>query len=259
MYQVKLKKPNQGCTKKCANYADVNKKTADHAVSFVKVFSYGSFSGNILVLRFCRGMVGDCTDVRIIAGTAKGIRLKTPKGMNTRPTADRVKESVFGILGADVIDAQVLDLFAGTGNLGFEALSRGAASATMIDKNIQSVKIIMENSILTDLTRATVICREDVIQALRRFKTEEKSFDLIFCDPPYNLGLAPKVLLNLDSNDVLRTDGILVLEHSKHEKLPDELKRIVAYRSEFYGETVVSFFRKQEGINSENCSVPGEF
>ena len=202
-------------------------------------------------------MVGDLTDVRIIAGTAKGIRLKTPKGMNTRPTADRVKESVFGILGVALIDAEVLDLFAGTGNLGLEALSRGAAAATMVDKNIQSVKIMLENAILTDLARAAVICREDVMAALRRLQTTGKSFDLIFCDPPYNLGLAPKVLRELDAIDVLRAGGVFILEHSRHEKLPEELKRIVAYRSEFYGETVVSFFIKQEGNNSENCSVPG--
>lgn len=202
-------------------------------------------------------MVGDLTDVRIIAGTAKGIRLKTPKGMNTRPTADRVKESVFGILAKDLVDAEVLDLFAGTGNLGLEALSRGAASATMVDKNIQSVKIMLENAILTDLSRAAVICREDVMVALRRLQTAGKSFDLIFCDPPYNLGLAPKVLRELDVVDVLRAGGIFILEHSRHEKLPEGLKRIVAYRSEFYGETVVSFFIKQEGNNSENCSVPG--
>lgn len=202
-------------------------------------------------------MVGGFAEVRIIAGTAKGIRLKTPKGMNTRPTADRVKESVFGILAADVVDAEVLDLFAGTGNLGLEALSRGAASATLVDKNIQSVKIMMENAILTDLSRAAVICREEVLAALRRLQAAGKSFDLIFCDPPYNLGLAPKVLASLDESELLREGGIFVLEHSRHEKLPEGLKRIVAYRSEFYGETVVSFFIKQEGSNSENCSVPG--
>jgi 16S rRNA (guanine966-N2)-methyltransferase len=187
------------------------------------------------------------TDVRIIAGTAKGIRLKTPKGMNTRPTADRVKESMFGILGATPVDAEVLDLFAGTGNLGLEALSRGAVSAVLVDKNIQSIKLMLENAILTDLTGAAVICREDVMQALRRLDGEQKSFDLIFCDPPYNLGLAPKVLQALDSGGVLRVGGIFVLEHSRHEKLPDELKRIAACRSEIYGETVVSFFTKQEG------------
>ncbi len=203
------------------------------------------------------GMVGGFADVRIIAGTAKGIRLKAPKGMNTRPTADRVKESVFGILAANLVDAEVLDLFAGTGNLGLEALSRGAASATMVDKNIQSIKIIMENAILTDLVRATIICREDVLAAIRRFQATGKSFDLIFCDPPYNLGFAAKVLSCLEANDVLRQGGIFILEHSRHEKLPEGLKRIVAYRSEFYGETVVSFFTKQEGNNSENCSVPG--
>ena len=196
--------------------------------------------------------------MRIIAGTAKGIRLKTPKGMKTRPTADRVKESVFGILAARPLDAEVLDLFAGTGNLGLEALSRGASSAMLVDKNSQSIKIMMENAILTDLAGMAVICREDVLQALRRLDGEGKSFDLIFCDPPYNLGLAPKVLQALETAGVLRDGGVLVLEHSRHEKLPDGLKRIVAYRSEFYGETVVSFFTKQEGINNENCSVPRE-
>lgn len=196
--------------------------------------------------------------MRIIAGTAKGIRLKTPKGMKTRPTADRVKESVFGILAARPLDAEVLDLFAGTGNLGLEALSRGASSAMLVDKNSQSIKIMMENAILTDLAGMAVICREDVLQALRRLDGEGKSFDLIFCDPPYNLGLAPKVLQALETGGVMRDGGVLVLEHSRHEKLPDGLKRIVAYRSEFYGETVVSFFTKQEGINNENCSVPRE-
>ena len=196
--------------------------------------------------------------MRIIAGTAKGIRLKTPKGMKTRPTADRVKESVFGILAARPLDAEVLDLVAGTGNLGLEALSRGASSAMLVDKNSQSIKIMMENAILTDLAGMAVICREDVLQALRRLDGEGKSFDLIFCDPPYNLGLAPKVLQALETGGVMRDGGVLVLEHSRHEKLPDGLKRIVAYRSEFYGETVVSFFTKQEGINNENCSVPRE-
>lgn len=185
--------------------------------------------------------------MRIIAGSAKGIRIKTPKGMNTRPTADRVKESVFGILADRPIDAEVLDLFAGTGNLGLEALSRGAASALFIDKQAQSIKIMLENAILTDLAGLAIICREDVLQALRRLGKEGKSFDLIFCDPPYNLGLAPKVLQMLDTSRVLRDEGVLVLEHSRHEKLPEGLKRIVAYRSEFYGETVVSFFTIQEG------------
>lgn len=197
--------------------------------------------------------------MRIISGIAKGKRLKAPKGMNTRPTTDRVKESVFGILAPKLVDADVLDLFAGTGNLGLEALSRGAVSAVLVDKNIQSIKIMMENAILTDLAGMAVICREDVLQALKRLDGAGKSFDLIFCDPPYNLGLAPKVLQAIDAGGVLRSGGIFVLEHSRHEKLSEGLKRIVAYRSEFYGETVVSFFTKQEGMHSENCSVPREF
>ena len=186
--------------------------------------------------------------MRIIAGTAKGMRLKAPKGMNTRPTTDRVKESVFGILANDLIDAEVLDLFAGTGNLGLEALSRGAATAVFIDKQAQSIKVMMENAILTNLAGNAVICREDVMQALRRFQNNGKSFDLIFCDPPYNLGLGEKVLKLVDTTELLAAGGILILEMSRHENLPGGLKRIVAYRSEFYGETVVSFFTRQEEI-----------
>ena len=203
-------------------------------------------------------MVGDITVVRIIAGTAKGIRLKTPKGVNTRPTADRVKESVFGILRDFVEDAEVLDLFSGTGNLGLEALSRGAKKAVLIDKNIQSIKVMIQNAIITDLTGSTVICREDVMQALRRLNGDGHSFDLIFCDPPYNLGWLTKVLTAMENSNVLRVGGILAFEHSRHEKISVELKRIVVYRSEIYGETVVSFFAKQEGNDSENCSVPRE-
>jgi len=204
-------------------------------------------------------MVGGIAEVRIIAGTAKGIRLKAPKGMKTRPTADRVKESVFAILGDSCVDAEVLDLFSGTGNLGLEALSRGAATAVLIDKNVQSIKIMMENAILTDLTGFVVICREEVMQALRRLNGEGRSFDLIFCDPPYNLGWPGKVLNVIENSEILRSGGILVMEHSRHEKISTELKRIVVYRSEFYGETVVSFFAKLEGNDSEDSSVPREF
>ncbi len=191
-------------------------------------------------------LVRDC--VRIISGDAKGTRLKTPKGMKTRPTADRVKESVFGILGGKIEDSVVLDLFSGSGALGLEALSRGAAIATLVDKSAESVKIIKENAELTKMDSVAKICREDVFQAVKRLANDKAVFDLIFCDPPYNLGLAPKAVQALDACDLLSERGVLVLEHSRHENLPGELKRIAAYRSEFYGETVVSFFRKQEGI-----------
>lgn len=197
--------------------------------------------------------------VRIIAGFAKGIRLKTPKGLKTRPTADRVKESVFAILGEKVLNARVLDLFSGTGNLGLEALSRGAREAVLVDHNSQSIKIIIENSILTDFTRATIICREDAFRALRRLEKEGNSFDLIFCDPPYNMGFSTSILDILGSGRLLNQGGLLVLEHSKHEKISESGKRIVAIRSESYGETVVSFFAKQEGTDCEESSVPREF
>lgn len=196
--------------------------------------------------------------MRIIAGTAKGIRLKTPKGLNTRPTADRVKESLFGILGAKVMDAKVLDLFAGTGNLGLEALSRGACEAVFVDKSSQCIKLIQENCNLVKLAKGASFCREDVFHALRRLANEGRTFDLIFCDPPYNMGMPEKVLQQLELGNLLNDGGVLVLEHSKHEKISLYGKRIVGFRSESYGETVVSLFVKQEGSDCEESSVPRE-
>lgn len=168
--------------------------------------------------------------------------------MKTRPTADRVKESVFGILAEKPAGAKILDLFAGTGALGLEALSRGAAAAILVDKGAESIKIITDNAKLTRLDSWTEICREDVFQAIRRLEKSCAAFDLIFCDPPYNLGLGEKVLKLVDTTELLAAGGILILEMSRHENLPGGLKRIVAYRSEFYGETVVSFFTRQEEI-----------
>ena len=193
--------------------------------------------------------------MRIIAGKVGGFRLKTLTGLSTRPTADRVKESVFGILTNKLDNALVLDLFAGSGGLGLEALSRGAAHAVFVDSKTSG--IVKSNAVQTGFVNSVEVYGADVYTIINRLARDKRRFDLIFCDPPYNLGLAPKVLRELDAIDVLRAGGVFILEHSRHEKLPEELKRIVAYRSEFYGETVVSFFIKQEGSNSENCSVPG--
>lgn len=179
--------------------------------------------------------------MRIITGSAKGIKLNAPRGLGTRPTADRVKESVFNILGDIVIDAKVLDIFAGTGNLGLEALSRGAASAVFIDSNVESINIIKDNALRTKLNGYTEIYRNDVIRALNKFVETNRSFDLIFCDPPYNQGFIPIVLEKVAKYSILNPDGILVLEHSKHEKITDNWDNLELRRVERYGETLISF------------------
>ncbi|MDF2635353.1 MAG: methyltransferase [Pelosinus sp.] len=179
--------------------------------------------------------------MRIITGSAKGIKLDAPRGLGTRPTTDRVKESVFNILGDIVIDAHVLDIFAGTGNLGLEALSRGAIEAVFIDNSIDSITIIKENARRTRLIEQTEIYKNDVIRALDRFVETSRSFDLIFCDPPYNKGLVEIVLKKIENTSLLKPQGILVIEHSKHEKITDQWSNLQLRRVEKYGETLISF------------------
>lgn len=179
--------------------------------------------------------------MRIITGLAKGIRLKAPKGMDTRPTADRVKESMFNILGDIVDDAKVLDLFGGTGNLGLEALSRGASKAVFIDQNQNSITAIKENINLTKMNQKAVVYKMDSLLSLSRLAREQYKFDLVFCDPPYNKGLVEKSLMKLVENNVLEDEAIIVVEHSKHESIPDDFSNYEVRRSEKYGETIVSF------------------
>jgi 16S rRNA (guanine966-N2)-methyltransferase len=179
--------------------------------------------------------------MRIITGSAKGTKLKAPRGLDTRPTADRVKESVFNILGDIVIAAQVLDIFAGTGNLGLEALSRGAKTAVFIDNNTESIDIIKENASHTKLGEHSQVYKSDVLKALDRLEQNNQSFDLIFCDPPYNKGLIHAVLQKINNHSILKTNGVLVMEHSKHEKIADEWETLQLKRVERYGETLISF------------------
>ena len=188
--------------------------------------------------------------MRIITGSAKGTKLKVPVGIDTRPTADRVKESVFNILSDIVVDAHVLDIFAGTGNLGLEALSRGAKTAVFIDNSNDSIAIIKENANHTKLAQQTEIYKNDVLRALDRFVQDERSFDLLFCDPPYKKGFVQVVLEKLDQFPIMALGGVVVIEHSRHEKIADEWENLQLKRTERYGATLVSFllYQKKQGV-----------
>lgn len=181
--------------------------------------------------------------MRIITGSARGCRLKTPQGAaTTRPTADRVKESLFNILGDMVRGRTVLDLFAGTGNLGLEALSRGAAAATFVDRATAS--LITENAQRTRLAAQATVCAGDVWQVLGRLAAQGQQFSLIFCDPPYHLGLWQRALTTLDSADLLTPEGILVVEHGADEDDLPVLTRLERRDHRRYGHTTqVSFFQ----------------
>lgn len=183
--------------------------------------------------------------MRIITGSAKGAKLKAPRGLDTRPTADRVKESVFNILGSRVEAAQVLDLFAGTGNLGLEALSRGALRAVFIDRSAASVAVIKENALHTRLISQTSIIKSDVGQTLDRLERSGQIFTLVFCDPPYNRGLVQATLTQLATGRLLAENSIIVVEHSQHEAILTEWTGFPVTRTECYGETRVSFLSCQ--------------
>ena len=173
--------------------------------------------------------------MRIITGTARGCRLKTPKGEATRPTADRIKESLFSILGRRVEEARVLDLFAGTGALGLEALSRGAASALFVDERTSA--LIEENARHTRLSERAEIVRGDALRILTRLGAQGRAFDLIFCDPPYRRGLWEKALSSVDREGLLAPGGCMIVENATEETVLPPLEVLRCVREESYGKT----------------------
>lgn len=179
--------------------------------------------------------------MRIITGSAKGCNLKTPKGMSTRPTSDRIKESLFSILGSDVPGSRVLDIFAGTGSLGLEALSRGAESSVFIDK--ATADIISFNAEHTRLAEKCEILKGDVFTQLQRLTSCGRQFDLVFCDPPYHLGLSHKALSLLDESALLAPDALVIVEHGGDENDLPMTKRLRLLKNQHYGKTTqLSFY-----------------
>ena len=178
--------------------------------------------------------------MRIITGTAKGLKLKTPKGFLTRPTSDRIKESIFNVLNnlIEFENLNVLDIFSGTGALGLEALSRGAIHCTFIDKSTAS--IIKDNVNRAKFNDCAEIINDDV------FKHLNKNYDLIFCDPPYNMNLWQKSLKIIDEKNILSSNGYLIVEHGFDEKFSDELKNLEVVRKINYGKTTaIEIFQRK--------------
>ena len=194
--------------------------------------------------------------MRIITGSARGCRLKTPKGAEvTRPTADRVKESLFNILGNLVQERKVLDIFAGTGNLGLEALSRGAASAVFVDK--ATAGLIRENLELTRLSDKGTVRSGDVFTELSRQSAAQAGFTLVFCDPPYHQGLWQRALVQIDGSDgLMAEEGILVVEHGADENDYPALSRLQLVHNRRYGHTTqLSFFQWRSYMEAEEEEV----
>ena len=179
--------------------------------------------------------------MRVISGIAGGRRLKEPAGMEIRPTADRVKESVFNIIQGDVEGRMCLDLFSGTGQMGIEALSRGAASCTFVDADRDAVKLTKRNLETVQLPGEVLRC-----DALRFLESGEK-YDLIFIDPPYHAGLYDKVLERIKAFDKLHTGGIMVVESFADYEPESPGAPYFKLRSYRYGKVRITTFTRREG------------
>ena len=181
--------------------------------------------------------------MRIITGSARGTRLKAPAGDGTRPTADRTREALFSMLGARVYDAQVLDLFAGTGAFALEALSRGAVHAVLVDRATH--KILTENAQRTKLTACAEIRRGDVYGQIAALAREGRTFDLIFADPPYACGDNARVLVAVDAAALLSSDGLFVLEQGAKETVMEHSGRLSLVRERRYGAARICFYAQE--------------
>ena len=179
--------------------------------------------------------------MRVVAGTARGTVLKTPEGMLTRPTADRVKEAVFSILHFDVQDAVVLDLFGGTGQLGIEALSRGAASATFVDQAEPACRLIRENLRRTKFENVGKVVRGDYMEYLSRCRED---YDIILLDPPYAEVFLENALKRIAEIDILRSGGIIVTERPLGKDLPWEFPGFTRSKDYKYGTVLLTLYRK---------------
>ena len=179
--------------------------------------------------------------MRVITGKARGIQLKTPEGMLTRPTADRVKEALFSIINFDIPGAKVLDLFGGTGQLGIEALSRGAASAVFVDAREDSCKLIRENLKRTKLESDAKVIRSDYLDYLNRCREQ---YNIIFLDPPYAEVFLENAIKKITEIDILQSDGIIVAERPLGKELPWEFDGYTRSKDYKYGKVLLTIYRK---------------
>ena len=179
--------------------------------------------------------------MRVITGKARGVALKTPDGLHTRPTADRVKEALFSIIQFDIPGAKVLDLFGGTGQLGIEALSRDAASAVFVDEREDACKLIKENLKRTRLAQSARVVRSDYLSFLNSCR---EKFDIILLDPPYAEIFLENSLKRITEIDILQSGGIIVCERPLEKELSWSFPGYSRSKDYKYGKTLLTLYRK---------------
>ena len=184
-------------------------------------------------------------NLRVISGSARGHKLKAPKGDKVRPTEDRIKESLFNILGHIRTHVRVLDIFAGTGSIAIEFLSRGAKEAYLVDIDRDSIKAIKDNLKHTKLEDRAQVMNLDAFIALDRFESEDISFHYIYIDPPFNVdGIVDRTIKSISDKDILEDEGLIIVEHEKDLLLEEELYGFKKVDSRNYGYKTIDFYKK---------------
>ena len=179
-------------------------------------------------------------EMRVIAGKARRIQLKTPTGMETRPTTDRIKETLFNMIQSQLYDCSFLDLFSGSGGIGIEALSRGAEHAVFIDSGVEAIRCIKDNLKNTHLEEEATVIKGDVLAAIHQLDAKKESFDIIFMDPPYGCQWEKRVLELLKNTQILGKDTMIIVEasldtdYSYVEDLGYEIHKVKTYKTNMH-------------------------
>lgn len=195
--------------------------------------------------------------MRVISGSAKGRKLKFPKGAaKLRPLSDQSKEGLFNIIAAFVPGSRFLDLFAGTGQVGIEALSRGAELAMFVDSDRKAVSTIWENLNSTALSDRAEVFSSEVLRAIAAFARKKALFDIIFLGAPYTVPVLVPAMEKLAKSDIVKDKGLVIAEHTKRAALSEHYGALAKVREVVYGDTVLSFYRRT--LPDENSGISGQ-
>jgi 16S rRNA (guanine(966)-N(2))-methyltransferase RsmD len=195
--------------------------------------------------------------MRVITGIYKGRRLKTLEGLNVRPTSDRLRETLFNVLAPRIEGARFVDLCAGSGAVGIEALSRGASQVVFIEQSRKAAAIISENLRHCGIQNGVRVVNRDALTALKYFASQEIQFDIFYLDPPYDSDIYSPILWFIAKHNLLAEDGIVITEHRRQLPLAPNYEGLRPYRQIVQGESCLTFFSVEKGEEAESEEVKG--
>ena len=185
--------------------------------------------------------------MRVVAGKAKGRALEAPKGMNTRPITAMMKEALFSMWQFDIYGANFLDLFAGSGSMGIEAISRGATRAVFVEMDRNAIEVIKKNIKTCNFADEAEVYQDDVFARIKWFQKTGQKFDIIYLDPPFTVeSIFVPVMEALDEADILAQDGCIAIRSLKEKEMPEEFKNLYKYKKKVYGISAIHFYRAYE-------------